>query len=115
MEWESLLWGKRRRKKKKNEMTSREIPAIAKAAVLAKSTEEGLEGAPVCVGADFNREVTLDSLMASYATTGFQATSLAQSIAEINRMLDWKPTEQQTKEADEAGSTSPRRCVIFLG
>lgn len=96
-------------------MTSSEIPTIAKAAVLVKSSEEGLTGIPACRGFDFNGPVTLDSLLASYSTTGFQATSLAQSIAEINRMLDWKPTEQQLKEAEESGSQSPRRCVIFLG
>jgi deoxyhypusine synthase len=36
---------------------------------------------------DFNQEVTLDSLIASMFTTGFQATNVALAIDEINKMV----------------------------
>ena len=36
---------------------------------------------------DFNTEVTLDSIMASMFTTGFQATNIALAVDEINKMV----------------------------
>lgn len=41
---------------------------------------------PFC-SIDFNEPVTLDSLMASLFTTGFQATNIALAVDEINKMV----------------------------
>ncbi len=54
--------------------------------VLPDSDEE-LETADVA-GFDFTGDVTLDSVLNSYATTGFQATALADAIDIVERMQD---------------------------
>ena len=41
---------------------------------------------------DFNATVTLDSLMAAMATTGFQATNLGLAVEEVNRMVRCFPS-----------------------
>ncbi len=42
---------------------------------------------PIVRGFDFNTPPDLDSLMGSFLTTGFQATSLGQAVNEVNRMV----------------------------
>ncbi len=58
--------------------------------VLPDSDEE-LESADVA-GFDFTGEITLDTVLDSYATTGFQATALADAIDIIERMQDDEAT-----------------------
>ena len=49
---------------------------------------------PAISSIDFNGEVTLDMLMASMATTGFQATNLALAVEEVNRMVrSWNTSQ----------------------
>lgn len=50
---------------------------------------------PIIRGYDFSNESetnppTLDGVMRAMATTGFQATALGQAVAELNRMLSWR-------------------------
>ena len=45
------------------------------------------EGTPVIQGWDPNTGADLDGIMAAMFTSGFQATSLGQAIAEVNRMV----------------------------
>ncbi|VEL27540.1 unnamed protein product [Protopolystoma xenopodis] len=40
-------------------------------------------------GYDFNRGIHLDDLLASYLTTGFQATELARAIDVVNAMVSF--------------------------
>ncbi|VDO75151.1 unnamed protein product, partial [Heligmosomoides polygyrus] len=73
--------------------------------------------APVIRGYDFNEGVDFSKLMASYLTTGFQASHLGKAIQEVNAMLD-----ERQKSSDEPAKFFPypkeRRipqCTIFLG
>jgi deoxyhypusine synthase len=45
---------------------------------------------PPVRGYDFNKGVDLDEMMSYFATTGFQATNIANAINEINRMRRWR-------------------------
>ena len=99
-----------------SEAANKSVPKIAQDAILMKSVPDTpfTKDAKVCKGFDFNGEVTLDGLMASYATTGFQATHVGRAIDEINKMLHWKPTQEMIDEAATAGKPYPK-CTIFLG
>eukprot|EP01117_Protostelium_nocturnum_P006512 TRINITY_DN2347_c0_g1_i2.p1 TRINITY_DN2347_c0_g1~~TRINITY_DN2347_c0_g1_i2.p1 ORF type:complete len:298 (+),score=79.97 TRINITY_DN2347_c0_g1_i2:94-987(+) len=61
-----------------------------------------------------------DLLMKSYRTTGFQATSLGKSIEEINKMLNWRLSDEEILETDseeerEMNYRREKKCTIFLG
>ena len=62
------------------------VPSIAQEAVLVSSSEMPSNSVPVR-GYDFNQGVDYAALLASYATRGYQATSLGLAIEEINRMV----------------------------
>jgi len=97
-------------------------------AVLVPS-EQLPEGSVPIRGHDFNDSRDIDSLLASFASTGLQATALGRAIEEVNSMLDWRVDPHEREEdngadgidgADGAGaaSTSDRRAdrtKIFLG
>ncbi|GMS84734.1 hypothetical protein PENTCL1PPCAC_6909, partial [Pristionchus entomophagus] len=90
--------------------------ATAQSAVLVPS-DDIPEGKPEIMGIDFNNEVTLDSLLSSYITTGFQATHLGQAIRELNLALD-----DREKEVEEEEKTFPypegrkkRGLTLFMG
>ncbi|KAK5971045.1 putative deoxyhypusine synthase, partial [Trichostrongylus colubriformis] len=91
--------------------------SVAQGAVLVKSCEVPRD-APVIRGYDFNDGVDFSKLMASYLSTGFQATHLAKAIKEVNAMLD----EREISEGNNPEKFFPypleRRiphCTIFLG
>ncbi|KAJ1547312.1 hypothetical protein HK405_006164 [Cladochytrium tenue] len=70
-------------------------------------------------GYDFNRGLDYPALLASLATSGFQASAVGQAIAEINRMIDWRLSDEPVAE-DETSYFTPEeragvRCKIFLG
>ena len=44
---------------------------------------------------------TLDGIMRAMATTGFQATALGQAVAELNRMLSWRLSDDLSAAAAE--------------
>jgi hypothetical protein len=48
---------------------------------------ETIPDTPVIRGHDFNSGRSLDQIMESMLTTGFQATTLGQAINEVNRMV----------------------------
>jgi hypothetical protein len=58
----------------------------AKNAVLVISEEMPPNATPV-KGYDFNAGINYEAMFKAYATTGFQATQLAQAVDEINRMV----------------------------
>jgi deoxyhypusine synthase len=92
------------------------VPQKALNAVLKVNPEDLPKGTPTVVGPDFNQCVTLDSLMQSYATVGFQATQLARAIAEVNRMLKWRQSDEPRDEDDEPDHVRAKvKCTIFLG
>lgn len=81
------------------------------------------EGTPVVRGPDFNDPETaasLDKLLGAYATVGFQATGLAQAVEEINKMLNWRLSDEPVKESEDDELKSPEarakvKCTIWLG
>ncbi|KAH9824760.1 Deoxyhypusine synthase [Melampsora americana] len=64
-------------------------------------------------GPNFNHELNLNQLMESYQKIGFQATSLYQSIEIINKMRQWRLSD----EDPNIKPNSPEDCKtkIFLG
>jgi len=92
----------------------------AKAAVFVQS--EQYEGTRIS-GPDFNLRHSLEQLLQSYSTIGFQANGLSRAIELINKMLDWRlsdepisldPLLNQTEELDPR-IRSLTKCSIFLG
>lgn len=61
-------------------------PSVAMEAVLKPSCDLP-EDMPKIKGYDFNQGVDLQAVLKSYLTTGFQASSLAMAIQEINHMV----------------------------
>jgi len=63
---------------------------------------------------------TLDGLLSSFATMGFQATSLASGIDEVNKMLNWRLSDEPIRpnEDDELRDPAVRatkRATVWLG
>lgn len=82
-------------------------------------SEDMPTGTPVVRGPDFNQPQTLDTLMASFATMGFQATHLSQAIEEINKMLNWRLSDEPIKPTDDDEMKDPEvraktKCTIWL-
>jgi deoxyhypusine synthase len=95
----------------------------AEGIVLIKS-EDMPAGTPVCAGPDFNSPAlsgpALDAFAASLRTMGFQATNVALAMDEINKMLDWRLSDEPVKESDDDDAKDPAKraatkCTIFLG
>ncbi|KAI9227210.1 MAG: DHS-like NAD/FAD-binding domain-containing protein [Piptocephalis tieghemiana] len=94
-------------------------PSKALDAVLVQSVPVP-EDAVHIRGYDFNQGVDLAALMDSYATTGFQATSVGQAIDQINQMRAWRLsdeplTDDTPEELQDPEVRANTRCRIFLG
>lgn len=63
------------------------VPAVARDAVLKESAALP-EDVPRIQGYDFNQGVDHRALLHSYLTTGFQASSLALAVQQINKMVN---------------------------
>ncbi|NXN81941.1 DHYS synthase, partial [Bombycilla garrulus] len=86
-------------------------------AVLRPSGALPAEALPVR-GYDFSGGADHAALLRSFRTTGFQATSFAQAVAEIERMIAAKLeplSAEQRERAAMAGPRPPSGCTIFLG
>ncbi|NXH01575.1 DHYS synthase, partial [Loxia leucoptera] len=86
-------------------------------AVLRPSGALPAEALPVR-GYDFSGGADHAALLRSFRTTGFQATSFAQAVAEIERMIAAKLeplSAEQRERAAMAGPREPSGCTIFLG
>jgi len=69
---------------------------------------------------DLNKGLDFDALLRSYATIGFQATSFSRAVDEINKMINWRLSDEPTPddEIDEFKDPEVRKntkCKIFLG
>lgn len=98
---------------------STKVPELAAQAVLVASEEMPAGSVPVR-GYDFNRGVDFPALMASYASTGFQANSFARAVDEVRRMRAWRLsdepiTEDEPDELKDPAVRARTRCTIFLG
>ncbi|GAA5833337.1 hypothetical protein JCM3766R1_005471 [Sporobolomyces carnicolor] len=89
----------------------------AKAAVFVQS--EAYEGTRIN-GPDFNNRHSLEQLLKSYETIGFQANGLARAIELIDKMRNWRLSHEpinpdsQTEELDPDVRENTK-CSIFLG
>uniref|UniRef100_A0A0D6R9P7 Deoxyhypusine synthase n=1 Tax=Araucaria cunninghamii TaxID=56994 RepID=A0A0D6R9P7_ARACU len=96
-----------------------EFPSLAHASAFKSS--ESLSGKrPEVRGYDFNNGLDYDQLLQSMVTTGFQASHLGQAVNVVNRMLDWKLSDEPLAEdcSDEERDPAFRHsvnCKIFLG
>lgn len=71
-------------------------------------------------GFEFKKNWKYSELMASYKTTGYQASNLHRSMEIINEMLDWRLSDEEiaTDETLEYKNMETRKnykCKIFLG
>ncbi|GJM93476.1 hypothetical protein PR202_ga10035 [Eleusine coracana subsp. coracana] len=72
-------------------------------------------------GADFNDAgLGLKGLLASFASTGFQASNLGDAIDIVNQMLDWRLLHEKPREDCDEAELDPKyresvKCKIFLG
>ncbi|KAG4304247.1 hypothetical protein PORY_002428 [Pneumocystis oryctolagi] len=95
----------------------------AKASVLVCS-QPVLENAVKVIGLDHNKypthkdtgmtSLSIEDLIKSMYTTGFQATNLALAVNIINEMRNWRPSKEEEEEECLQGDKD-QRCTIFLG
>ncbi|KAJ3115916.1 hypothetical protein HDU96_010862 [Phlyctochytrium bullatum] len=90
-------------------------------AVLVKS-ERMPESSIKVEGYDFNEGVDYQKLLKAMATTGFQATALSQAIDEINRMINWRLSQEEITDEEKSDPSlcdleyrKQVKCKIFLG
>lgn len=79
------------------------IPSVSASAVLGESTTLP-ESTPICKGVNFEAtgsESILDQIMASFTTTGFQATNLGLAVDQIKAMREWRLSDEDWKDGDD--------------
>ena len=78
---------------------------------------------PICRGHDFSSSSgssnSIDAIMSSMLTTGFQATNVGLAIEEINRMRSWRMSDVPWNDGDDDALRDPSirsriRARIFL-
>eukprot|EP01132_Coremiostelium_polycephalum_P009250 gene9250-11335_t len=101
-----------------NNEISKKATDSAKDAIFVHSQTSDLIGKPVIKGYDFNDGVDYEKLFQSYKTTGFQASSVGAGIDEINKMINWRLSDEPLGPDDSVEDQELRsktRCKIFLG
>jgi len=80
-------------------------------------SEQLPENATEIRGYDFDTGSDIDRLMTSMFSTGLQATALGQSIAEVNKMLAWRLSDEPIlpDPCPDPATCAATRCKIFLG
>lgn len=94
------------------------IPSVSASAVLGESASMP-EGTPQVEGHDFSSDSTIDSIMNSFRTTGFQATNLALAVDQIREMRRWRLSSVEWKKGDDEALKPPEvrsriRARIFF-
>lgn len=97
---------------------SSQLPQVLVDAVLKKSDEAPSK--TIIKGYDFNDGLDYDKLIDSYRNIGFQASSFGKAIDLVNKMLNWRLSDEpiDEKEDDEYHDEEVRKktkCTIFLG
>ena len=80
-------------------------------------------GTPTVRGPNFDDAATatsLDALLGSFATMGFQATSLAAGIEEVNKMLNWRLSDEPVAANEDDALRDPAaraavKATVWLG
>lgn len=101
--------------------TTGAIPGIAATAVLGASDASSLAGTPHCAGPDFGAPDgrTLDAIVGKFLTTGFQATNIGLAVKEIERMRNWRLSDEPVAADEDDDYVDPEtrkrtRAKIFL-
>ncbi|KAI1310521.1 hypothetical protein EDD11_003726 [Mortierella claussenii] len=99
-------------------------PGPAHEAVFMASTQMP-EGSVVIKGPDFNQTVTLDSLLSTFITSGFQASAIGRAIEIINEMRQWRLSDDPLPQSSNENPVDSElldpeyrktvKCKIFLG
>lgn len=96
------------------------VPSVSATAVLAESETLPPE-TPQCRGHDFSAQPnTIEAIVGSMLTTGFQATNLARAVEQINQMRRWRLVDVPFAEGVDDPSLQPPalrskiRARIFL-
>eukprot|EP00124_Ichthyophonus_hoferi_P001274 Ihof_evm11s62 gene=Ihof_evmTU11s62 len=102
----------------KDTAVKEEVPAITQVAVLMRSSVP--ENADIVRGYDWNQGVDYAKILDSYLTTGFQATNYGLAVQEINKMLNWRLSDEPITPETDDDMKDPKvrenvRCKIFLG
>ncbi|XP_004363506.1 deoxyhypusine synthase [Capsaspora owczarzaki ATCC 30864] len=82
------------------------VPKLSQEAVLVTSTPMPAD-TPIIKGYDFNQGIDYEALLKSYKYLGFQGTSLGQAIDEVNRMLNWRLSDEPVLETDDEDFAHP--------
>ncbi|RPD67346.1 Deoxyhypusine synthase [Lentinus tigrinus ALCF2SS1-7] len=99
--------------------SSAPIPTGASAAVL-KPSDPVPDFAVSVEGPNFDEEISLQKLLASYTRIGFQANSLGKAIDIVNKMRKWRLSDEPVAEDESEEYLSPEvraqtKCNVFLG
>ncbi|RDX55435.1 Deoxyhypusine synthase [Lentinus brumalis] len=99
--------------------SSAPIPSGASAAVL-KPSDPIPDFAVSVEGPNFDEEMSLQKLLASYSRIGFQANSLGKAIDIVNKMRKWRLSDEPVAEDEPEEYRSPEvraqtKCDVFLG
>ncbi|RUS18282.1 hypothetical protein BC937DRAFT_88959 [Endogone sp. FLAS-F59071] len=92
---------------------------IATEAVLVQSVEMPADSIKV-QGPDFNKDLSLHELLFSFSTMGFQASALGKAIDIVNKMRNWRLSDEPIRADDPEDLQNPAnrtsvKCKIFLG
>lgn len=94
-------------------------PAVSQDAVFVASEKMPDDSVKV-QGYDFNEGIDYHRLLQSYMTSGFQATNFGLAVEEINRMINWRLSDEPIKEDEDEDLKDPEvrakiKTTIFLG
>lgn len=96
------------------------IPSVSASAVLGESAELP-PNMVECRGHDFDSsDNTVDAILKSMLTTGFQATNIGLAVQQIEKMRSWRLSDSEWKEGDDEALQDPAirkriRARIFFG
>lgn len=79
---------------------------------------EGRIDLPHIKGPSFSETDSIESLLDAYSTIGIQASVFGQAVAELNRMLHWRLSDEPRAPQDLIQGLEERRsvkCTIYLG
>ena len=89
-------------------------------AVYQECEDIGQIATEVVSGYDFNKGLDYEAMFKTYRHTGFQATNLGLAIEEVNKMINYRLSDDPIEEDEVEHYRDPEvrkntRCTIFLG
>ena len=89
-------------------------------AVYQECEDIGQIATEVVSGYDFNKGLDYEAMFKTFRHTGFQATNLGLAIEEVNKMINYRLSDDPIEEDEVEHYRDPEvrkntRCTIFLG